>query len=125
MTRFVPLGLILVLIFMLTGCGAVFVGFVSNPGGVPSSVSGTVTIVHLGFVDDGQGTVANVTIVTLVDLGLARTISFCGDQQTLFPINQTLRAEFTSGTLCSTLVSVAFFPSQALRGRYEVVTLLA
>ena len=125
MTRFVPLGLILVFIFMLTGCGAVFVGFVSNPGGVPSSVSGTVTIVHLGFVDDGQGTVANVTIVTLVDLGLARTISFCGDQQNLFPINQTLRAEFTSGTLCATLVSVAFFPSQAFIGRDEVFMLLA
>ena len=47
MMRFVTLGLVFVLIFTLTGCGAVFVGFVSNPGGVPSSVSGTVTIVHL------------------------------------------------------------------------------
>ena len=110
MTRFVPLGVTLVLIFMLAGCGAVFVGFVSNPG-FPSSVSGTVTVVHLGFVDDGQGTITNVTMVTLVDLGFVKTITFCGDQQTLFPINQTLRAEFTSGTLCSTLVSVAFLPS--------------
>jgi hypothetical protein len=125
MTRSVPLGLILVLIFLLTGCGAVFVGFVSNPGGVPSSVSGTVTIVHLGFVDDGQGTIANVTMVTLVDLGLARTISFCGDQRAFFPIDQSMRAELTSGTLCSTLVSVAFFPSQAFIGRHEVFTLLA
>ena len=107
--RFVPLGLVFVLIFTLTGCGAVFVGFVSNPGVVPSSVSGTVTIVQLGFVSDEQGTIANVTLVTLVDLGRAKTMTFCGDQRTFFPINQSLRAEFTSGTLCSTVVGVVFF----------------
>lgn len=106
--RFVRLGLVLVFIFTLTGCGAVFVGFVWNPGGVPSSVSGTVTIVELGFVSDEQGDIANVTRVTLVDLGAAKAMTFCGDQRTFFPINQSLRAEFTSGTPCSTVMSVVF-----------------
>ena len=109
MTRFVPLGLILVLVVGLSGCGAVFVGFVSNPGVVPSSLSGTVTVVFLGISADANGTVVNVTQVTLVDLGIAKTLAFCGDQRTLFPINQSLKVEFTNGTLCSNLVSVVFF----------------
>jgi hypothetical protein len=109
MTRFVPLGLMLVLVVGLPGCGAVFVGFVSNPGVVPSSISGTVTIVFLGFSADGNGTVVNVTQVTLVNLGIAKTLAFCGDQRTLFPINQSLKVEFTKGTVCSNLVSVVFF----------------
>lgn len=107
--RFVTIGLVFVLIFTLTGCGAVFVGFVSNQGVAPSNVSGTVTIVQIGLVSDEQGNIANVTLVTLVDLGLAKTMTFCGDQRTFFPINQSLRAEFTKGTLCSTVVSIVFF----------------
>ncbi len=109
MTRLVPLGLMVALVVGLSSCGAVFVGFVSNPGVVPSSISGTVTIVSLGFSADGDGTIVNVTQVTLVNPGSANTMAFCGDQQTLFPINQSLKVEFTKGTLCSTLVSVVFF----------------
>jgi hypothetical protein len=108
MTRLVPLGLVLILVVGLADCGAVFVGFVSNPGVVPSSISGTITIVFLGFSADSNGTVVNVTQVTLVHLGAANTMGFCGDQRTLFPINQSLKIEFINGTLCSTLVSVAF-----------------
>ena len=109
MKRLAPLTVILVLVTVLAGCGAVFVGFVSNPGVVPSSISGKVTIVSLGFSADANGTVVNVTQVTLVNLGVAKTMAFCGDQQTLFPINQSLKVEFTNGTLCSNLVSVVFF----------------
>ena len=108
MTRFVPLGLMFVLVVGLAGCGAVFVGFVSNPGAVPSTISGTVIIVHLGFSADGNGSIVNVTQVTLVNLGIANTMAFCGDEQSLFPINQSLKVEFANGTLCSTLVSVVF-----------------
>ncbi len=107
MTRLVPLGLMLVLVVGLASCGAVFVGFVSNPGGVvPSSISGTVIVVHLGFSADSNGTIVNVTQVTLVNLDTANSMAFCGDQQTLFPMNQTVKVEFTTGALCSTLVSV-------------------
>jgi hypothetical protein len=109
MMRSVLLGLIFVLVAGLAGCGAVFVGFVSNPGVVPSSISGTVTIVFLGFSADSNGTVVNVTHVTLVNVGSPNTMAFCGDQRTLFPVDQSLKAEFTNGTLCSTLVSVALF----------------
>lgn len=109
MKRLASLAVIVLLVTVLAGCGAVFVGFVSNPGVVSSSISGTVTIVFLGFSADSNGTVVNVTQVTLVNLGIAKTTAFCGDQRTLFPINQNLKVEFTNGTLCSTLVSVVFF----------------
>lgn len=108
MTRFVPLGLMLVLVVGLAGCGAVFVGFVSNPSVVPSTITGTVIIVHLGFSADGNGTIINVTQVTLLNQGIANSMAFCGDQQSLFPINQSLKVEFTNGTLCSNLVNVVF-----------------
>jgi hypothetical protein len=107
MTRFGLLPLIFVLAAGLAGCGTVFVGFVSNPGVVPSSISGTVTIVHLGFSSDSNGAVVNVTQVTFVNPGMTRTLAFCGDQRTLLPVDQSLKVEFTNGTLCSTLVSVA------------------
>ena len=95
----------------------VLIFVLSNPGVVPCSITGTVTIVHFGFEGDGQGAVENVTVVTLVDLGMVKKVTFCGDQRTFFPINQNLKAKFTSGTLCSTLVSVAFFfPCQAVMG---------
>jgi len=111
MTRLVSLVPLLALVVVLAGCGAVFVGFVSNPGVVPSSISGTVTIVQLGFAADGLGNVVNVTLVTLVDLSMAKTMSFCGDQRTYFPLNHSVRADYTSGTLCATLVTVVFFLS--------------
>lgn len=110
MSRLIPLLLMFVLVVVLVGCGAVFVGFVSNPGGAPSSISGTVTIVALGFSSDGQGSIANVTTVALLNLGMTNTMKFCGDQQALFPINQNVKAEFTNGALCSTVVSVVVFP---------------
>jgi len=108
MKRLAPLAVILVLVTLLASCGAVFVGFVSNPGAVPSTISGTVTIVYLGFSADSNGTVVNVTQVTLVTPTVSNSMAFCGDQRTLFPINQSLKVEFTHGTPCSTLVSVAF-----------------
>lgn len=122
MTRLVPLILMFVLVVVLAGCGAVFVGFVSNPGAT-LSITGTVTIVQLGFAGDGQDAIVNVTMVTLVNLGTIKTMNFCGDQQSLFPINQSVRAEFTSGTPCSTVLSVAFFPPSgaAIRSPFAIL----
>src|SRR5271169_3403840 len=104
LARLVPL---FALAVVLAGCGAVFVGFVSSPAAA-FSITGTVTVVQLGFADDGHGTVITVTVVTLVDPAVTKTLAFCGDQRSRFPINQRLKAEFASGTLCSTLVAVVF-----------------
>ena len=108
MKRIAPLTVILLLVTLQAGCGAVFVGFVSNPGVVPATISGTVTIVFLGISADANGTVANVTQVTLMTSGVAKTMAFCGDQRSLFPITQSIKVEFNNGTPCSIVVSVAF-----------------
>jgi hypothetical protein len=89
----------------LTGCGGVFVAFVSNPGGT-MSVVGTVTIVNVGFVADGHGSSAMVTVVTLINVGTANTVNLCGDQRSHFPMNQFVRVQFTSGIPCSGFVAV-------------------
>jgi hypothetical protein len=44
------------LVVLLAGYGAVFVGFVSNLGIIPLSISGSITIVQLGFAADGYST---------------------------------------------------------------------
>jgi|SRR5579862_6080059 C4-dicarboxylate transporter len=107
MKRLARLAVISFLVTVLAGCGAVFVGFVSNPGVVPTTMSGTVLIVFLGISADANGTVAQVTQVTLETSGVAKSMAFCGDQRTLFPINQSIKVEFTNGTPCSALVNVA------------------
>lgn len=96
--------LILSLAIPLAGCGAYFVGFTFNPYGT-QSVSGTVSTVSLGFVHDPAGT-TEFTSVTFLNPGSAVTVNFCGDQRPLFPINQRVQAEFTTGIRCSTLIRV-------------------
>jgi hypothetical protein len=99
---------LIVLALLLAGCGQVFVGFVSNPGNA-KRVRGTVSMVQLGFIDDGHGTSVMFTAVTFVDAGTSVTINFCGDQKNGFPLNRTVQADFATGALCSTLIAVVVF----------------
>lgn len=89
---------------LLAGCGQVFVGFVSNPQVPSSSVSGIVIVVHLGSANDVSGPVT-LTAVTFANGGLSSTVNFCGDQQSQFSMNHSMRADFHPGTVCSTLVA--------------------
>jgi len=84
--------------------GSYFVGFVSNPGG-ETSVTGQVSGVTSGFTSDPSG-VTPVTVVTFVNTGAFFTLYFCCDQHSLFPLNVTVRADYTKGILCSLLVRV-------------------
>jgi hypothetical protein len=89
----------------VVSCGGLsFVGFVSNPGG-SASITGTVTTVSSGLVSDLNG-ITPTTTVTFENSELAVTLVFCGDQQTLFPLNTNVRAEYTAGVLCSVLTKV-------------------
>jgi len=91
--------------FPVVNCGGYyFVGFVSNPGGT-TTVAGMVIAVSGGFVSDPTG-ITPVTAVTFATSGSKITIHFCGDQQELFPINKTVRADYTVGISCSTLLKV-------------------
>ena len=97
---------VLGLCLVLADCSGFFIGFVSNPSGT-TSVSGTVSVVHVGFIQDPTGVKITFTAVTFVNPGSSITINFCGDETSRFPMNQFVRADFSSGAFCSTLVAVA------------------
>ncbi len=99
------LALLLALCLPIAGCDAVFVGFVSNPG-ASHTVSGTVSIVQLNYLHDVTGNIIMFTAVTFLNFGTATTVNFCGDQRGSFPMNRNVRADFNTGTFCSTLVVV-------------------
>jgi len=87
------------------GCGAYFVGFVSNPGG-SQTIGGTVSVVQLSSIRDVTGTIIVFTAVTFLNPGTATTINFCGDQRQEFPENRQVKADFTTGIFCATLRTV-------------------
>jgi len=91
---------------LLTGCGGIFVGFVSNPQISPSSVSGIVIVVHLETTNDVNGNSITFTAVTFSNGGLSSNVNFCGDHRSQFPLNRSVRADFNPGTVCSNLVVV-------------------
>jgi hypothetical protein len=103
MARILPA---LLVSLLLTGCGQVFVGFVSNPQVSPSTVSGLVIVVHLESTNDINGSPITFTAVTFSNGGLSSNVNFCGDQRSQFPLNQSVRANFNPGTVCSNLVLV-------------------
>jgi len=100
------LGLILILSLPLAGCSQFFVGFVSNPGGSALVITGTITTVAIGFVDNSQGTQVTFTAVTFANTAGATTVNFCGDKRRQFSVNQVVRADFQAGIYCSTLTAV-------------------
>jgi hypothetical protein len=101
----VVLAPLLLMCALLEGCGASFVGFVSNPGG-SQTISGTVSAVQLSYILDVTGETIPFTAVTFLNSGTATTINFCGDQRLNFPEDRQVRADFTTGVFCSTLLAV-------------------
>jgi hypothetical protein len=97
---------LLLLSVLLTSCGQVFVGFVSNPGN-PGRISGTITAVQVGFLNNGAGTWVTVTFVTFLNGSRLTSVNFCGDQRSQFPINTFAQVEFNMGISCSTLITVS------------------
>lgn len=87
------------------GCGGyTFIGFVSNPGGA-ASVSGVVTAVSSGYIEDKSGA-TQYTSVSFRNTGNETTLNFCGDQQRLFPIGVMVLVDYTAGIVCSVLTRV-------------------
>ena len=93
------------MIVTLTGCGSVFfVGGAINPG--TSSVIGMVSVVQISAVIGDNGTTVQVTFVTFQRDGVSSTVGFCGDQRDRFPMQQTVRANFTPGQTCASIVTI-------------------
>jgi hypothetical protein len=47
-----------------------------------------------------------VTFVTLLQNGASSTIGFCGDQSVFFPLDQSVRVNFSPGQLYATVILV-------------------
>ena len=95
---------ILPLIFLIlvsVACGNITVRGATQPG----AVSGLVSIVQLSEVGGTNGTV-QVTFVTFLLNGTSSVIGFCGDQRSLFPMDQTIRAQFDQGQTCNNIIQI-------------------
>lgn len=103
MQRLLPILLLVSLCANVTACGNVFVrgALLTN-----SSISGSVSIVQLSSVVDGSGSSVQVTFVTFLQEGTSSSMSFCGNQASLFPLNQRVRAQFNPGGSCATIITV-------------------
>jgi hypothetical protein len=86
------------------GCGNVFIRGALQPGS--SSVSGLVSVVQFSAIVSDNGTIVQVTFVTFLQGGASSTIGFCGDERSRFPIEQTIRADFTPGQTCASIVAI-------------------
>jgi hypothetical protein len=102
MQRLLSFPLALLLLTTSLGCGDVFFRGALQT----STISGTISVVQLSVVVAGDGTNVSVTFVTFLQAGTSTTIGFCGDQRSQFPMNQFIRATFTPGQPCASVVQI-------------------
>jgi hypothetical protein len=103
MQRLLLILLLVSLCANVTACGNVFVrGALLTD----SSITGSVSIVQLSSVSDRSGSTIQVTFVTFLQEGTSSSMTFCGNQTSLFPPNQTVRAQFNPGSSCATIITV-------------------
>jgi hypothetical protein len=88
----------------LTGCGNIFIRGAINPG--TASVSGMISVVQLSAVIGDGGNTVQVTVVTFLQDGTSSTIGFCGDERSRFPVQESIRADFTPGQTCASIVTI-------------------
>jgi hypothetical protein len=92
----------LILLVSLCGCGSKF--FVRGAINT-ATISGTVSMVQLTTIIE-DGTSVTVTLVTFLQSGTGRNMNFCGDQQSLFPLDQFVKASFTTTPPCASIVQI-------------------
>src|SRR5512135_1061535 len=89
--------LVILLMIPLVACGGgtFFVGFNTNTGRT-TFISGTVSLVQLTVVNGN----VNVTIITLLANNGANSLTLCGNQAGLFPMNGFMQVNFTPAQPC-------------------------
>src|SRR5258708_876979 len=100
--RLLSLTLVFALLVSFCGCGSKFFvrGAINTVG-----ISGTVSMVEITTVIE-NGSFVTVTLVTFLQGGTSSSMNFCGDQQGLFPLDQFVRASFTTTPACASIVQV-------------------
>ena len=94
-----------VLLIVLLGCGGTTFRAVSHPGGA-AVASGMVSFIQFTAIIGGDGTLINVTVVTLVQSGLPQTLTFCGNQTGMFVTDANMRVTYVSAPMCANLLTV-------------------
>ena len=97
MQRLLLAVLIALSLLYATACGDVFIRATFGT----STFQGTVSSVQVSV----NGTV-QVTSVSFEQSGAPFVLGFCGDQTSLFPVNQTVIVTFNPGLTCATVVTV-------------------
>jgi hypothetical protein len=96
---------LIVLLLVFAGCGQISASFVSNPG-FPASVTGTIIAVQVQSTNGPNGVLNTFTVVAIQSVSTTNTFTFCGNQQSLLPLNQQVRVDFNTGVSCATLIAV-------------------
>ena len=87
------------------GCGTIFVRGALGGSGIVQTASGFVSVVQFTNVAR-NGILIDVTLVTFLQNGSSTTLTFCGDQRSLFPMNQFVTANFTPGQPCAEVLTI-------------------
>ncbi|HET7207881.1 MAG TPA: hypothetical protein VFI95_15000 [Terriglobales bacterium] len=101
MKRLLATLLVLLAVSALPGCGNVFIRGAINPG----FVRGTVSVLQLSTAFD-NGVFLTVTLVTFEQSSTATTLTFCGDQSSMFLVNNFFQVSFTPGTPCDSILQI-------------------
>ena len=104
MNRLLCVLLVVTLLLTCAGCGNIFVRGAIQTGF--STINGVVSVVQLGNGIGSDGSTVQITFVTFLFEGTSSTMGFCGNQVNQFPLDQTVRTQFTPGQPCATIVVV-------------------
>jgi len=98
--RLLSILLVFVVLMLSSSCGDVFIRVALNSG--TETAAGIVSIVQFSSTDGGT----SITVVTLMQSAAAKTLTFCGDQRTRFPMDQVVQVTFTPGSSCGSVIVI-------------------
>ncbi|MBZ5646230.1 MAG: hypothetical protein LAN37_03280 [Acidobacteriia bacterium] len=95
---------VFVLALSLTNCGSITATGGFTPGQM-MVVSGTVSSVQVSTTS-ANGSMIQVTFVTLQTSGMPNQLTFCGNTASQFPMNTSVKVNFNPGQNCNQIVVV-------------------
>jgi len=95
---------VLLLALSLTSCGSITAIGGFTPGQMVV-VSGTVSSVQV-TTTSANGSMIQVTFVTLQTNGMSNQLTFCGDNANRFPMNTSVQVNFNPAQNCNQIVVV-------------------
>ena len=100
MKRLLSAVLVFAVLLLSASCGEIFVRGALHSG--TETTAGIVSIVQFTATEGGT----SITVVTLMQSGVAKTLTFCGDLRTRFPVDQVVRVTFAPGSSCDSVIVI-------------------